>query len=167
MIRSTKIPVITVAGTALAMALSAGAAFAQDEAAPHPAHIHAGTCAELGDIVIPLNDVAEPMGDRVGNEMATSPRISVTGTEAPLSDITGAEHAVNVHLSADELGTYIACGEVGGTLTEDGTLAFRLHEMTDSGNQGVAWLSGGDSDGTTVTVLLWEGQQSMEAEGDS
>lgn len=167
MTRSTKIPILTVAGTALAMALSAGAVVAQDEAAPpHPAHIHAGTCVELGDIVIPLNDVAEPMGDRVGNEMATSPRISVTQTEVALSDITGAEHAVNVHLSADELGTYIACGEVGGTLTENGTLAFRLHEMTDSGNQGVAWLSGGD-DGTSVTVLLWEDRQLIEAEGDS
>lgn len=166
MIRSTKTPILTVAGTALAMALSAGAVVAQDEAPPHPAHIHGGTCVELGDIVIPLNDVAEPTGDQVGNEMATSPRISVTDTEAPLSDITGAEHALNVHLSADELGTYIACGEVGGTLTDDGTLAFRLHEVTDSGNQGVAWLSGAD-DGTTVTVLLWEDRQMIEAEGDS
>jgi hypothetical protein len=164
--RSPKTPVLTVAGTALAMALSAGAVVAQDDAAPHPAHIHSGTCVELGDVVIPLNDVAEPMGDRVGSEMATSPRISVTQTDAALSDITGAEHAVNVHLSADELGTYIACGEVGGTLTEDGTLAFRLHELTDSGNRGVAWLSGGD-DGTSVTVLLWEDRQLMEAEGDS
>ncbi len=27
------------------------------ESAPHPAHIHSGTCAELGDVIFPLNDV--------------------------------------------------------------------------------------------------------------
>lgn len=31
----------------------------------HPVHIHGGTCAELGDVVVPLNDLAAPAGDRL------------------------------------------------------------------------------------------------------
>jgi len=31
----------------------------QEADAPHPAHIHSGTCDNLGDIVAPLSDVTE------------------------------------------------------------------------------------------------------------
>jgi hypothetical protein len=66
----------------------------------HPAHIHTGTCAELGDVVYPLTDV-----DASG--------ASVTIIEVPLADLlaTG-PYAINVHLSADEVGTYVACGDI-------------------------------------------------------
>lgn len=66
----------------------------------HPAHIHTGTCAELGDVVYPLTDV-----DASG--------ASVTIIEVPLADLlaTG-PYAINVHLSADEIGTYVACGDI-------------------------------------------------------
>jgi hypothetical protein len=33
---------------------------------PHPAHIHSGTCDELGDVVFPLADVAEQSGEEMG-----------------------------------------------------------------------------------------------------
>jgi MYXO-CTERM domain-containing protein len=66
----------------------------------HPAHIHSGTCAELGDVVYPLTDV-----DASG--------ASVTIIEVPLADLlsTG-PYAINIHLSADEIGTYVACGDI-------------------------------------------------------
>jgi hypothetical protein len=77
----------------------------------HPAHIHSGTCAELGDIVFPLTDV-----DASGE--------SVTVIDTPLSDLlTTGPYAINIHLSADEIGTYVACGDIpqgaaGGQTTE-------------------------------------------------
>src|SRR5215218_3182881 len=37
---------------------------------PHPAHIHNGSCASLGDVVYPLNDVGGPMMDANGTPMA-------------------------------------------------------------------------------------------------
>ncbi len=49
---------------------------------PYPAHIHAGTCDELGDVVHPLSDTAYPEGDaqaskptlRVSSSITTIPR---------------------------------------------------------------------------------------------
>ena len=46
--------VVGLAALALAMPVRA----AQEVEAPHPAHIHSGTCAQLGDVVAPLTDVA-------------------------------------------------------------------------------------------------------------
>lgn len=77
----------------------------------HPAHIHSGTCAELGDVVYPLTDV-----DASG--------ASITVIDVPLADLLASgPYAINIHLSADEVGTYVACGDipaeaVGGETTE-------------------------------------------------
>lgn len=66
----------------------------------HPAHVHSGTCAALGDVVYPLTDV-----DASGS--------SVTIIDAPLADLsTAGPYAVNIHLSADEIGSYVACGDI-------------------------------------------------------
>lgn len=66
----------------------------------HPAHIHAGSCADLGDIVYPLTDV-----DASG--------ASVTVIETSLADLLASgPYAINIHLSADEIGTYVACGDI-------------------------------------------------------
>lgn len=66
----------------------------------HPAHIHSGSCTALGDVVYPLTDV-----DASGE--------SVTVVDVPLSDLlTTGPYAINVHLSADEIGTYVACGDI-------------------------------------------------------
>jgi hypothetical protein len=65
----------------------------------HPVHIHAGTCDDLGDVVFPLEDVVE------GTSEST--------VEASIDDIMAAEHAINVHLSEDEMDVYVACGNIG------------------------------------------------------
>ncbi|MEZ4505121.1 MAG: CHRD domain-containing protein [Thermomicrobiales bacterium] len=66
----------------------------------HPAHIHSGTCAELGDVVYPLTDV-----DAAGE--------SVTVVDVPLADLlANGPYAINIHLSADDIGTYVACGDI-------------------------------------------------------
>jgi hypothetical protein len=68
----------------------------------HPIHLHEGTCAELGDVVVTLTTV-----DSSGS--------SVTDVPVPLATIQDPEvgpHAINIHLSADDIATYIACGDV-------------------------------------------------------
>ena len=75
----------------------------------HPAHIHSGTCTELGDVVYPLTDV-----DASGE--------SVTVVDATLSDLlTTGPYAINIHLSADEIETYVACGDIPQEATGDQT----------------------------------------------
>lgn len=153
-----------------------GVGFAQD-ATPsagshpsHPAHIHAGTCTELGDVVYPLTDIggddmmageATPddmgmAGDDMGTPMAGDDMMderSVTDVDAALDDILAEEHAINVHESAENIGTYIACGELTGT-PENGELTVELAELNDSGYSGEAVLVDNGDGTTTVTVTL-------------
>ncbi len=67
--------------------------------APHPVHIHEGTCDDLNP------EPAFPLEDVEGGTSSTT--IDVGATE-----LLEGEYAVNVHESADQLDTYIACGEI-------------------------------------------------------
>ena len=133
------------------------------EDAPHPAHIHSGTCDNLGDIVAPLSEVTElTAGEVFGAPTAVLVKVSETDVEMPLGDILSAPHAVNIHESADAIQNYIACGDIGGRVI-DGDLTIGLRELNGSGHHGVAVLRGND-DGTDVTVYLAEEGSGAETE---
>jgi hypothetical protein len=131
----------------------------------HPAHIHAGTCDTLGDVVFPLNNLMAPgMGGTptagmmmatpmAGGMMADVVAESTSTVEATLDEILGGEHAINVHESPENIGNYIACGELTGTAT-GGQLQIQLEELNDSGYQGQAMLMDNGDGTTTVTVML-------------
>ena len=132
----------------------------------HPAHIHSGTCETLGDVVYPLNDLTDPdmMGTPMagmestpmaGGDMGDVVAQSSTTVEASLDDILGAEHAINVHLSAEEIDVYIACGDVMGTPDGD-QLQIDLEELNNSGYQGMAWLMDNGDGTTTVNAVLMQ-----------
>jgi hypothetical protein len=76
-----------------------------------------------------------------------------------LDEIIAGSHAINVHLSAEEMDVYIACGDIGGELVvdDDGRthLQIGLGELNDSGHTGIAWL-GSDGDQTEVVINLIE-----------
>jgi hypothetical protein len=76
----------------------------------HPAHIHSGTCDALGDVVYPLTDV-----DATG--------ASLTDVDTTVADLQAAPHAINIHLSADEIGTYVACGDITAGVGAETTAA--------------------------------------------
>src|SRR5215207_2812049 len=88
---------------------------------PHPAHIHSGTCDTLGDVVVPLTDVAaqDPGGETVGPATAHAVKTSRTVVDMPLQEIIDGGHAINVHESAEAIDVYITCGDIGGTLETD------------------------------------------------
>lgn len=127
----------------------------------HPAHIHSGTCDELGDVVFPLTNVADPTidGERTGSDSAHAVKISETVVDAPLDEIIEGGHAINVHLSSEEIGEYIACGDIGGVAAPDAggriELTIGLGELNDSGHTGIAWF-GEDGDQTEVSITLIE-----------
>jgi hypothetical protein len=155
-------------GTALVfgmVAFSSPAVLAQDatpeavEAAPpRPVHIHTGNCEELGEVVQPLTDLTAPTGERVGQRnRATVAETSFTSVPLTLDAILAEDHAINAHLSADEIQTYIACGELGGVIGPDGTLVVGLGPQSDSGFYGIAFLSpGADGASTDVSVFIAE-----------
>jgi Cu/Zn superoxide dismutase len=69
------------------------------EGGPHPAHIHAGSCADLDPTPKwPLENVVD------GRSKTT---IDVTSAELVLD-----EYAVNVHESPENAGNYVACADI-------------------------------------------------------
>lgn len=106
-----------------------------------PVHIHSGTCDELGDVVFPLNPVTVAEGIFEGNQDATSVETSVTTVDVALDALLAEDFAINVHLSEDEIGTYIACGEIGGARLPDGAIAIGLREQSNSDFAGIAYLA--------------------------
>ncbi|MEA2524583.1 MAG: hypothetical protein QOF73_1810 [Thermomicrobiales bacterium] len=86
----------------------------------HPAHIHEGTCDDLNpNPEYPLNNV-----DADG--------VSETDVEVALDDLLAEPHAVNLHLSADNVATYIACGNIEGAA--GGETPTETPTETESGN---------------------------------
>ncbi len=159
-------PIATLLAAFALMAGVVGGAVAQDAtpaaAMAHPGHIHSGTCDTLGDVVYPLNDtVAADMMATPDAMMASTPVAgegevvaqSTSTVDVALDDILAAEHAINLHESMENIGNYIACGDITGEPT-DGMLEIELLELNDSGYMGMAMLMD-NGDGTTdVTIML-------------
>jgi len=127
-----------------------------------PIHIHSGNCAEgeLGEVVVPLTNLTAPAGTAGGqDDLAIVVETSVTNVPMALADILAEDHAINAHLSTAEAGTYIACGEVGGTVSDaDGSLTIGLREYEGTGFSGIASLAPGTDPATTdVSVFIAEG----------
>ncbi len=74
----------------------------QNAAGPHPAHIHEGTCVKLTAAPkFPLTDVTD------GKSETTVPTTVVALETTP--------HAINVHKSAQDMETYVACADIPTT----------------------------------------------------
>ena len=102
------------AGVMVAVAAaSAASRFAQEAALQHPADIRVGSCASLGEVVVPLAPLVVPVGDP--QEQAGAPTVAQSVTEVPVLflDLLGASNAVVVQASPEQLDTPIACAEMG------------------------------------------------------
>ena len=71
--------------------------------AAQPAHIHTGTCADLGGILYGLRDVE--MGK------STTRIEPFEGQPLRLSELLETPHAINVHSAADHT-VYVSCGDI-------------------------------------------------------
>ena len=119
---------------------------------PYPAHIHTGTCDALGGVEYPLTDAGQQDGDQEGTNPAVIIAESTTTIPASLDDLLAEPHALNVHLSADDMGTYVACGDLGGVVVED-RLVIGLAELNGSGLSGIGILTA-TGDETEVRFFL-------------
>lgn len=117
-----------------------------------PAHIHAGSCDSIGEVVAPLNDLTEPEGTEAGQSPGNLPQYSFSTVELPLEDILAGDHAVNVHESADNIDNYIACGNIGGVVDSNGSLVIGLYQQNDSGYAGIAVLTPNAENPSTTDV---------------
>ena len=74
----------------------------------HPAHIHFNTAAEGGDIALDLTTV-----DGATGESSTHVTALNDGTAITYAELLDYDGYINVHLSADDLGTLVAQGDIG------------------------------------------------------
>lgn len=167
--RSTAQAAATTAATkhATAAAAATKAATAAANTPGHPAHVHMGTCSNLNPNpqyplpnVLPISSsagvstVAPTAGTTLAPVTATI-ESSSKKIDAKLDDLLKSPHAVNVHESATDITTYIACGDIAGPIVDD-TLVIGLHEQNNSGYSGIAILKR-DGDSTDVTIYLAKG----------
>jgi hypothetical protein len=129
-----------------------------------PAHVHVGTCETLGEVVAPLTDLTLA-GGGTGSDEAIAPTGAVPAeysfSTVPLTidDMLASDHAINVHFSPENIGTYIACGTIGGSVDSNGSLVIGLRELSQSGYTGIAVLSpSGTVEGSTdISVFIANG----------
>jgi uncharacterized cupredoxin-like copper-binding protein len=130
--------------------------------AVHPAAIYRGNCTTLGAAVAPLNAVGSPAAlddatgtppPPVGQVNPVETDVSVTTVHLTLSELTAGQYAIDVRRSADDPGNRIACGEIGGTPTGDGSLAVALRDVSHSLESGIAYVHDNEDGTTTVTLM--------------
>jgi len=135
---------------------------------PHPAHMHRGSCASGGELLVQLADVdlttaladGTPVSEAIA-ELTTAIPVSQSTTTVPfaLADLLADPVSIEVHDSALEPADVIACGDLGGTSTGP-DLLIGLAPVQPHGVPGIALLRA-DGEVTVITIFLIEGIASM------
>lgn len=152
----------------LAASFAAAPSSAQSAVVDRPAALHAGTCEDLGDLVVTLANLVVTTGDPQGQALATPVEQSGTVVSFAVSDFLTSSHAVVVQESPGA-STIVACGEVGGALNPDGTLAVGMRPMNASSLSGIAYFTPIDTfSNTLVTILLVDNNATLTTvDGDT
>src|SRR5215218_8704392 len=95
------------------------------------AAIHQGDCEDLRDAVATLTPPVLATGPQRGNAAALPAASSATAVPIAFDALRTGEHALV--LSSAEADTALACGEIGGALTETGALIIGLHAEQSGG----------------------------------
>jgi len=145
----------------------AGLALAQDPSAaptegepPHPAHIHSGTCANLGGIVEPLRDITFP--DRAGTPDGADASPAAGADASPAvgasPSLTQAPEALGPTGTFDTSAAQVSITRVDMTIAEmrRGNHAINAHESATSLARYIACgdIVGGRGDRNVVIPLL-------------
>jgi hypothetical protein len=78
----------------------------------HSGHIHTGTCASPGAVVVPLNDIT----------LANGSGTSSTSIPVPMATVMNGQHIVAYHASSgDNPGAPVVCGEIPAHSAGDST----------------------------------------------
>jgi hypothetical protein len=131
------------------------------------AHIHAGTCEELGIVVYSFPDIRTYRLDE-REEAGVGAIELITGTtQTPLSGLFGEPFSVHVHESAQNKQTYIACSDIGGRpadpWSESDGLTLRAVEQNGSGYSGFTTLRATADGGTQVSMAIAASSAATEA----
>ncbi|WP_179008321.1 CHRD domain-containing protein [Winogradskyella forsetii] len=99
----------------------------------HPAHIHFNTAAEGGDIALTLGTV----DGNTGFSSITTNTLN-GGSVISYEQLLDYDGYINVHLSADDLGTLVAQGDIGQNELTDDSVTYPLATVDVAGISGTA-----------------------------
>lgn len=126
--------------------------------------IVAGTCGAPGDLVADLGLILPGQGAIVGVSTAEPTSQAYASAAVPFDALTSSPHSILVR---SESGDPVACGEVGGNLTDTGSLVIALEG--DSPAHGVAVVAPGldapDTTGVSLFMVDFAGESTLPAAG--
>lgn len=115
----------------------------------HPAHIHMNTAAEGGAIAFTFTVVDGTTGTSLTNVAELD-----NGDAFGYAEVLEYDGYINVHLSANELGTIVAQGDIGQNELTGESMTYTLNEVDIAGVTGTATFSQRVNNETLVTVEL-------------
>jgi hypothetical protein len=115
----------------------------------HPAHIHMNSFAEGGGILYTFNPVNGTSGMSRSNVAALD-----DGTSFGYADVLDVDGYVNVHLSADDLATIVAQGDVGQNELTGETITYDLGEKDVPGISGAVTFEERMNGEALATIML-------------
>ena len=117
--------------------------------ASHPAHIHANTAAETGAIIADLTSV-----DGATGKSETVVRTLKDGSAVTYEQLILLNGYVNVHLSASDLATLIAQGDIGKNELTNTKKIYSLRSVSNAAISGSATFTKRVSGKTLVSIAL-------------
>ena len=124
------------------------------------AQIFTGSCAGLHAVTAELGIVQTGQGAAVGSARTDSVAQVFGYVGVPFATLVASPHAVVVSEDIDAGGERVACGDVGGNLTDTGALVIALHAQSTGAAAGVVVLAPAleDPGATGVSVFLVAGE---------
>lgn len=119
-----------------------------------PAEVRSGPCTDPGEAIAAMEPLEKPEGEAQGQGVAVEAERSYTGIPLAMDALLASETNISVLLNDDDEAVTIACGEVGGVISEGLSLVLKLSEQNDSGFSGIAYLAPDDVGGTGISVFL-------------
>ena len=115
----------------------------------HPSHIHMNTAAEGGDIIVSLNEVDGSTGM---SETIISQ--DDNGNMVTYQDLLNIDGYINVHLSADDLATVVAQGDIGQNALTGESKTYPLETRDVDGISGSVMFEERQNGEAQATIML-------------
>lgn len=121
--------------------------------AERPAAILSGSCASPGEPVADLTTLTIPEGEAQGQGTAVEAARSYTSVPVDIETLLASETNITAYLEPGS-DVAVACGDLGGVVSEGGSLVIHLADQNDSAFSGIAFLGTEDGGTTGVSVFL-------------
>lgn len=121
--------------------------------ADRPVSLLSGSCAAPGDPVAEMTELSVPEGEAQGLGTAVEAARSYTSVPVDVESLLANETNVTAFLEPGSE-VAVACGDLGGVVSEGGSLVVELAPANDSGFSGIAFLGAEDGGTTGISVFL-------------